>query len=244
LQQSSTNYLCSSSPIKSASLIPEMPTIAISPVKKLQAVADRRYTKAEVDVMLTEKQALINYWKGTALRQQAMLVLLTLYSRRVCQQLNAKEEKEKKKTNLKITNDGHGRLMTMPEIIERTAAVEKAQEDTAKEKADRRAVKMDHGRKLEEWKLKVEERDAENEARRQKWVEAVESWNREKAAAKAAGQKVKDWEVQNPKPKCKQAEFCALPRIPRPKVTTVSHNDEEGEFIDVDGIEDDGDDDD
>ncbi|TFK16905.1 hypothetical protein FA15DRAFT_661826 [Coprinopsis marcescibilis] len=179
-----------------------------------QPVPDRLYTKVEVDELLAKKQAMVNYWKGTALRQQALLVLLNIYACRVHQQLNAKESKETKKPNLKI-----------------------AHEAAAKDKEDRCVAKQDHGKWLEEWRAQMQERDVENEKWKQNWTATVAKW-KARAAAKAAGHKLKDWDLENPQPKRQSPEFCDLPKIDKPRLTAAIDDNEDCKVIDVGSVED------
>ncbi|TFK17918.1 hypothetical protein FA15DRAFT_604226 [Coprinopsis marcescibilis] len=238
LKDTSAGYLFSQSPIKSSLPPPVIPTIEFSPMKPSgsKPAQKRQFTREEVDELLMEKEAKANFWKGTAMQQQAVLVMQGLYTGRVRKQLQAKEVKQGKKTNLKVTRDGLGRVLTMPELMEETAAIEQAQEQATREKDERRQARADHAARLEDWKAKMDERDVKNEKHKQSWVDAVNKWTEARSNAKAAGHKLKDWDAKNPKPKRKAPEFCDLPKIPKPKAASTQVEDNECEHIAIEGI--------
>ncbi|TFK16787.1 hypothetical protein FA15DRAFT_739702 [Coprinopsis marcescibilis] len=209
LKGTSSSYLFSQSPIKSTLPLPSIPTIEFSPIKpsRLKPTLKQRYTQEEVDELITEKEAEAKFWKGTAMQQQAVLVMQGLYTRRVRKQLQAKESKASKKTNLKLTQDGLGHVLTMPGLMEETAAVEEAQEQAAQEKEERRLS----------------------------WGVAVAKWTEARAVVKVAGHKLKDWDAKNPKPKQKSPEFCDIPKIPKPKVASTQVEDDKDQGIQLNG---------
>ncbi|TFK16488.1 hypothetical protein FA15DRAFT_711761 [Coprinopsis marcescibilis] len=216
-----------------------MPTLELSPIKPNNTVhlkMKKTYRKEEVEKTLLEKDTEIKYLKGTMMQQQAVLVLQNLYTRKVRQQLHTKEEKGKKKANQKLTHDGLGKVLTMPELIEEAEALEKAQEDAAQEKEDRRQGRLEHATRMTEWKVQMEERDTENERRRNLLKEAVQEWEEARVAAKRAKQVLKQWEKKNPKPLQKWPQFTRLPAIPKPKATSNQVVDDDGEHIDVENV--------
>jgi hypothetical protein len=68
-----------------------------------------------------------------------------------------------------------------------------------------------------------------------RWEAAVEDWKARKQAAKAARRKVKEWEMENPKPKKTDVEFYEK-AIPKPKMKKIIEEDEddEGDWTDED----------
>ncbi|TFK21066.1 hypothetical protein FA15DRAFT_598534 [Coprinopsis marcescibilis] len=235
----SAKSLFSFSPIKSSVLPPSIPIVKLSPIKHTSNSSKsmkKTYTKEEVNQLLLMKQVEVDYLKGTVMQQQAVLVMQQVYPGRVRQQLNAKEDCRKQKPSQKLTRDGLGKVLTMPELMEETAAHEKVLEDAVWEKEARWLAQGDQAERIAEWKVQMKECNAKNEKWKERLKEAVQKWEEDHAAAKKAKQMLKEWEKTHPKPLQKWPKFSKLPVIPKPKLPTQRPDNEDGEFIDVKNI--------
>lgn len=249
LGKSRVGFLTSSSPIKSTSEPPDLMTTAISPIKQRSRCSPANNnivnpltmnvqtpTEKYLQEALIAKQSQVDFLKGRVMQLQSIMVLQRMYCGRVRRQLGAKELKGKKgKKGGKLHADGLPRLLTDDQFFQ---LVKEHDEDAAREKAEkaeRQKAREDRDLAVEIWKKGEEERKQRNEEKSDAWKAAVAEWELEKAEAKAAGEKVKDWTLENPKPKKNDAEFKAEPAVPRPKLASLG---EEGLDGDVDEDED------
>ncbi|TFK22508.1 hypothetical protein FA15DRAFT_695692 [Coprinopsis marcescibilis] len=247
LAGTSVGFLFTKSPIHSSSLPPTLPTVEISPVKQRMdhQLSKNTYTRAEVEEMLTVKQAEANYWKGTATQQQAVLVLQGVHNGKLCQQLQAKEEKGKKKANTRLLADGMPQVLTQPELIRHVTEMEQARGKLAVQKSNRAQAKKELAEQMAEWRVHEKDREKENERRKAAFEQALEEWKLERAAAKKRGEKVKQWDIDNSQPKRRSDEYRDIPKLPKPKLLLPEVEEaDDGEYFDLDGVVDSEDEDD
>jgi len=186
---------------------------------------------------LSAKQAEVDFAKGWILQLQATMVLQRLYCGRVRRQLAAKEIKEgvrAKKKGGKLLGDGLPHLLTDDEFFEKVKAHWEAAEAAEVEREARKQQRQDQATEVENWKKQEEERKKRNQGLEVKWKGAVEEWERRKAEAKASGRKIKDWSLENPRPKKNDPEFKQEGAIPKPvlkkRVAAVADELNEEEF--------------
>jgi len=237
---SETGYLASQLPIKSSSKPPDLPTIPISPIKR--RVSSKSYDKEDSLLTMTvstplEKalqEALIakdseaKYYKAQAAQIQSAMVLQRLYCQRVRRQLKAKEQKaaKKKRNGGRINGDGLPRLLTSEEFIKVVEEHEAAAKEKEHEKEARAELWAKHEKELADWEEHEKGRKDRNVASAEDYREAVETWQAERLEAKAAKQKLKDWDKANPKPK--KTDFVEKQQ-PKPTLRRHASEDEEGE---------------
>ncbi|KAF8067611.1 hypothetical protein FPV67DRAFT_1415819 [Lyophyllum atratum] len=242
LASSGAAFLTSQSPIKSSSILPEMPTAEISPIKSrtrseknsnLLTVGVKTGLEKQFQEALVVKDAEINFLKGYIMQLQSQMVLQRVYCGRVCRQLMAKEDKAAKKGKKggRIAGDGAPRLLTGSAFFKLVADHEAAKEAEAVEKDSRKQKKLEYTAQVAEWTRREGERGKRNEEGVVRWQAAVEDWNTRRQEAKAARLKVKEWEKENPKPK-KTAPESFEKATPKPKMKKANDSDEDGQDSD------------
>ena len=125
------------------------------------------------------------YLKGKIAGLQSTAILQGAYLHRVQGQLETKEGKRNKGGG--VLNDGHVRLLTEDEFIEKVA--EKDQQKALKqaEKDQRKVAMAEYKVTLDGWKEVEEERRQWNANRRLDWKRKVEEWD--KLKGKGRGKK-------------------------------------------------------
>jgi hypothetical protein len=228
LASSDAAFLTSSSPIKSSSMLPELPTMEISPAKphqnqdlhtmKMKTVIERRLEEA-----LVKKHAEADILRAQVIHLQSAMVLQRLYCGRVRRQLGAKETKANKKAKKggKLLSDGLPHLLTDDDFYERVVAHFEAQEAQDAEKEGWKQKKEDLTAEVEKWEKLEAEQKVRNKELDVRWKAAVEEWETEKKEAKGRGEKIKNWTQDNPKPKKNDPEFRQEKAIPKPKLQKI-----------------------
>lgn len=189
LQDPAVRYLARDSPIKPTAQLPPIPTTTLSPVKQRapHLLQHNATTPLERELMTKLQDAAIKeaYLKGKIAGLQGTAILQDAYLHRVQGQLGTRDGKKNKGGG--ALNDGHARLLTEDEFIEKVA--EKARQKVLKqaEKDRRRAVAADYKVVLDEWKKVEEERKQWNTNRRLEWKREVEEWD--KLKGKGRGKK-------------------------------------------------------
>jgi len=127
LQDPAIDYLAWNSPIKPTTQLPPIPTTSLSPIKQwlphllqneITTPLERELIKKLQDVTIKEA-----YLKGKIARLQSTAILQDAYLNRVQGQLETKEGKRNKGGG--VLNDGHVRLLTEDEFIEKVAEKDK-----------------------------------------------------------------------------------------------------------------------
>lgn len=118
-------------------------------------------------------------------QMQASTVLSTLYVGQVQKQLNASEEKAKKKHPHHVLNDGKAKYMTGDKFSAACEADAAQQEKEVAEKEEHRFQRLHKSGVLAEWKKQNEVIRKHNEARWKEWEAAVKLWEAERADSKA-----------------------------------------------------------
>ena len=242
---SSTEYgfLLSKSPIKASSNPPTLPTIEISPIKVRANAKSKRQEAVKLDLLtapmetamekalqkaLIAKNSEALYYKNHAAALQSTMVLQRIYCLRVRRQLNTKEIKDKKKGKKgKILGDGLPRLLTGDAFLEVLDEYEAAEEEAARRKAARDALKAEYEAELEEWEKNEKGRKNRNDALLQKFTRELAEWEGARKKAKEAWVKLKDWDQSHPKPKKKDFVEKAAPKPKLKKIDDLPGN--EGE---------------
>ena len=114
------------------------------------------------------------YLKGKITGLQSTVILQDAYLHRVQGQLEAKEGKRNKGSG--VLNDGHARLLTGDEFIEKVAEKDKQKALKQAEKEQRRVVMAEYKVALDDWKKIEEERKQWNASRKLEWKKEVEEW--------------------------------------------------------------------
>ena len=115
------------------------------------------------------------YLKGKIAGLQSTVILQDAYLHRVQGQLGAREAKRNRRGG--VLNDGHARLLTEEEFIEKVAEKDKQKALKQAEKERRRAMMAEYKVALNEWKKIEDERKQWNLNRRLEWKREVEDWN-------------------------------------------------------------------
>lgn len=209
--------------------MPEFSTVEISPIKPTQKrkEAEAIYSREELLELLEYRQAEVDRWKGVTIKLQSQLVMQRVYCGRLRRQLQAKEQKGKKKESGMLKGNGLGRVVTTAELMEAARIDDEAAREKVKEKEARVKRKEDYEREVKIWEKHEEERKRLNEERDKEWKKAKTEWENAKAAAKRQGQKVKDWTASNPMPKKSDDAYCALKGDPRPKKVVAPIDDDD-----------------
>lgn len=223
LASSDARYLTTTSPIKSSSQPPDLPTFNLSPIKYQPTKQNVDGTKQQErralnQEVLMAKDAQINLLKGQLLQLQATMVLQRLYCARVRRQLAAKEAKKDKqgKTGGRLLGDGLPHLLTDDEFYEKIKAHWEGVEAAEMDREARKQQKCDYASKLEKWQKNEEARKERNTKLDDLRKHVVGDWETRKAEAKANGTKLKDWIAANPRPKATDPEFRHEKQEPRP----------------------------
>jgi hypothetical protein len=145
------------------------------------------------------------YLKGKIAGLQSTVILQDAYLHRVQGQLEAKEGKRNKGGG--VLNDGHVRLSTGDEFIEKVAEKDKQKALKQAEKQQRRVVMAEYKVALDEWKKVEEQRKQWNMSRILEWKKEVEEW--EQLKGKKRGKKPL------------LGERKAIPRPKRPSVDAI-----------------------
>ena len=161
-------YLARNSPIKPAAQLPPIPTTILSPIKKQVPGPLQHNRMTPLEKELTEKlnRAAVKeaYLKGKIAGLQSTVILQDAYLHRVQGQLETKEGKKKKGGG--VLGDGHARLLTGDDFIEKVAEKDKqvALKQAVKER--RKVVMMEYKVALAEWKKSDDERKEWNANRK------------------------------------------------------------------------------
>ncbi|KAJ2920001.1 hypothetical protein MD484_g405, partial [Candolleomyces efflorescens] len=246
LRNTNAAFLINDSPIKGSAQLPDLPTFEISPVKsKRKQDGAEHHSRRELQELLDEKQAEVDFWKGTAIQLQSQMVLQRVYCARLRRQLQAKELKASRKGLGVLKGDGLGRIATTDEMIEAARIESEALQEKARAKERRARWKVQYEQELEQWQKDEEERKKMNENRTIQWKRAVADWEEAKGVAKKNGARIGEWAKSNPKPKKSDEAYCPLKAGPRPKMKVVNQAEDEEDWSDTDNDgDDDGNDDD
>ncbi|KAJ6632593.1 hypothetical protein B0H10DRAFT_2206951 [Mycena sp. CBHHK59/15] len=118
------------------------------------------------------------------LDMQAATVLAGMYSNRAQSQLQAIEERKQKKRGKRKMGDGKAKYFSGDDFHQLCLDDEKAKEDEAVEKEQRRVQREAHASELAEWKKNNAAIRARNEAKKAKYAADKAAWDVESVAAK------------------------------------------------------------
>ncbi|KAJ8592234.1 hypothetical protein M405DRAFT_695312, partial [Rhizopogon salebrosus TDB-379] len=135
---------------------------------------------------LREAEAANAGLKQRVISLQASNILNEMYCAKIRSQL-AHHESKKRAGNSggKVLGDGLPRLLSGDEFYERVVEFEEGQTRAATEKRTRAEERKRHAEALADWKKLEGARKVENKARRERYREALQIWQSEKALAKA-----------------------------------------------------------
>ncbi|KAJ6608877.1 hypothetical protein B0H10DRAFT_2226474 [Mycena sp. CBHHK59/15] len=144
-----------------------------------------------------------NLRKRAMLDMQAATVLAGMYSNRAQSQLQGIEERKQKKRGKRKMGDGKAKYFSGDDFYQLCLDDEKAKEDEAAEKEQRRVQREAHTSELAEWKKNNAAIRARNEAKKAKYAADKAAWDVESVAAKLQKRrpgwtkpKVKDYGVE------------------------------------------------
>jgi hypothetical protein len=179
LQDPVVDYLARNSPIKPTARLPPIPTTMLSPIKQRlpHLLRHDATTPLEKDLIKKLHEATMKeaYLKGKIAGLQSTVILQDAYLHRVQGQLEAKEGKRNKGGG--VLNDGHARLLTEDEFIEKVAEKDRQKASKQAEKERRKVVMAEYKVALDEWKKIEEERKRWNASRKLEWKREVDEWN-------------------------------------------------------------------
>ena len=178
LQDPAVGYLTWDSLIKLTAQLPPIPTATLSPIKQqLPRLQHNPTTSLDRELITKLQDAAIKevYLKGKIARLQSTAILQDAYLQRVQGQLGTKEGKKNKGSG--ALNDGHARLLTDNEFIEKVVERDKQKVLKQAEKDRRKVVAAEHKVVLDEWKKAKEERKQWNMNRRLEWKREVKEWD-------------------------------------------------------------------
>ncbi len=132
---------------------------------------------------------------------------------------------KKKRKGGRINGDGLPQLLTSEEFIKVVEEHEAAAEEKEHEKEARAELRAKHEKELADWEEHEKGRKDRNVALAEDYREVVETWQAEQLEAKAAKQKLKDWDKANLKPK--KTDFMEKQQ-PKPTLCRHASEDEEG----------------
>ncbi|KAJ7022259.1 hypothetical protein C8F04DRAFT_971733 [Mycena alexandri] len=218
LSRSSASFLTSSSPVQSRAVPPAFKPYTISPLKatsRYSPLLDRPVHSAreqELVDALREADHRDNERKRQMMAMQASAILSGIHSNRVQSQLQAAEERKKKKegNGRRKMGDGKPKYFTGEAFYNLSLEDDRERVEQAAEKEQRQEQRTAHARNLVEWKKANEAIRERNEVRRATFVLDTAAWEEEKAAAKVdkrkpgwAKPKVRDYGIENllPRPK-------------------------------------------
>jgi len=180
LRDPAVDYLTRNSPIKATSQLPPLPTTTLSPIKQwLPNLLQHDATTPLERVLMKKLQDSVikeTYLKGKVVGLQSTVILQNAYLHRVQGQLEAREGKRNKGGG--VLNDGHARLLTEDEFVEKVAERDRQKASKQAEKEQRKAMMAEYKVVLDEWKKVEGERKRWNIDRRLEWKREVEEWNR------------------------------------------------------------------
>ena len=153
------------------------------------------------------------YLEGKIAGLQSTAILQETYLHRVQGQLEAKEGKRNKGGG--VLNDGHTRLLTEDEFIEKVAERDRQKATNQAKKDQRKVIAAEHKAVLDEWKKAEEERKQWNRNQGLEWKIEVEEWDTLKGKGRGRKPLLGDKKV--------------IPRPVRPPTDTVE--DSEVSFI-------------
>ncbi|CAK5268883.1 unnamed protein product [Mycena citricolor] len=142
------------------------------------------------------------------------MVIQTTYIRRVRGQLEAEDEKKKKKRKGHLVGDGLPRVLTHPNFVCQVRHTNEVNKQKEAEKEQRKETQGEKDKAREEWKKQEEERRKENQALHDQWVEDCVAWERLREQMKAEGRK-----ISTKKPLWKDRK---LPNVPKPTILKMS----------------------
>ena len=180
LQDPNMSYLTRNSPIKPTAQLPPIPTTIVSPIKKRLPGLLQYNTKTPLERELMGKLYSADmketYLKGKIAGLQSTVILQDAYLHRVQGQLVTKEGKKNKGGG--VLNDGHARLLTDDEFIEKVAEKDRQKALKQAEKERRNMMMAEYKVVLDEWKNSEEGRKQWNKDQRLEWKREVEEWDK------------------------------------------------------------------
>lgn len=144
-----------------------------------------------------------------AFELQASNILNEAYTERLRKALETKEEKQGKKTGIKLVGDGLPKLLSGDDFYELAKAKEKEVRDVSRQKEARKEGRVAYDAAVEEWAARDQTRKDERDSIKANNLKTKAAWDKRKAAAVKKNKKFTE-----PKPKT-----LPLPKaIPRPKL--------------------------
>jgi hypothetical protein len=156
------------------------------------------------------------------LHMQASTVLSGMYNERAQSQLQAVEERKRRKTGKRKMGDGKAKYFSGDDFYQMCVDDEKRKEEELVAKEKRQVGREAHAGKIATWQEENEVIRARNAKKREDYAAAIAAWEAEKAAAKATKRRP-GWL----KPKLAEYELEVL--LPRPKKGADGEEEEEDE---------------
>ncbi|KAJ7177099.1 hypothetical protein C8R46DRAFT_1078161 [Mycena filopes] len=228
LSTTSSGYLTTSSPLRSTDAPPALQPFIISPMRResrYSTLLDRPVASAreqELVDALREAEQRDEARKRLLIDTQAKSILTGLHTRRVSEQLQAQEDKKKRKGGKRKMGDGRPKLLTGDEFFDLCQEDAEKKEREGEEKEARKEQRAAHAEKLAQWQANNKQIRARNETKKAQYKADTEEWLEEKELAKAEKRKP-EWL----KPALK--DYGVEKLLPRPKKAVVDSEDEDEE---------------
>ncbi|KAJ7229204.1 hypothetical protein GGX14DRAFT_346894 [Mycena pura] len=192
LASTSASFLVASSPLQSTSAPPAFKPYTISPIKngsRYSHLFDHTpQTAQETELMLAleESEGRDNSRKRSMVQMQASTVLAGMYSNRAQTQLQAAEERKRRKTaGNRRMGDGKAKYFSGDDFFRLCEEDEQKKKDEAVEKEKRQEDRETHAVRVAMWQEANDGIRARNAERRATFSTDVAAWEAEKTAAKA-----------------------------------------------------------
>jgi hypothetical protein len=147
--------------------------------------------EAELMLALQESEGRDNSRKRSMAEMQASTVLAGMYNNRAQAQLQAVEERKRRKTRRRKMGDGKAKYFSGDGFYQMCVEDDEKKEQEAAEKLRRAADREAHTGRLATWQEANDAIRARNAERREEYSADVASWEAEKTAAKAEKRRTK-----------------------------------------------------
>jgi hypothetical protein len=189
LASTSTSFLVSSSPLNSRSALPTFKPMTISPFQILRyadLLSQPVQTSHEHDLhnALAQSEARDVVRKEHMVSMQAGVVLANICASKMQGQLQAWEERKKKKVLKRLMGDGKAKLFSGDDFYALCVEDEARQKREAAAAEQRLHQREAHGVVLAAWKAECGAVQDHNQQRKLDYEQAMAEWEAEKAVAK------------------------------------------------------------
>ncbi|EPQ53839.1 hypothetical protein GLOTRDRAFT_94965 [Gloeophyllum trabeum ATCC 11539] len=192
LEESSAQFLVTSSPVRSDQELPQLPICPVSPIRHqghspYQVLLDAEpQTERErlLQLALQASEARAEAHKQHVLSLQAAAVLHTQYLSRVRAELQAQKEKKAKGKGFKLMGDGMPKVLTNDDFIEKVKERDRLLDAIADEKEARKQARDEYQLQMAEWRNEEDARKARNDAKTAEYRKRLAEYKAESEKAR------------------------------------------------------------